>query len=346
MASDRNIGGGQAAGPAVADLHGPTEQDRLALVLEATGLGLWEFDMLTGDLQWDDRMRAAFGLPPGTPVDYATYVGGLHPEDRDHVIATYRGAVAAGADGYRTEHRTLAPDGTVRWVLGCARIIRNGDGDPIRLIGSAEDITERKLAEERLQLMVHELNHRVKNSMAVVQAVAARTLRDDVQPADARKNLTSRLLALARAHDLLTAERWAGADLATVASRSLAAVVADTGRVAVEGPRVRLRPPAAVTFALVFHELATNALKYGALSNDEGVVSLVWSLSDDGAVLNLTWRETGGPHVAAPSRRGFGSHLIERGLSAEAGGKVRLDYGSGGLTCTIDGLMERLGPGG
>lgn len=341
MARDEHPGADGPRPPAFA-----TEQDRLALVLEATGLGLWEFDMLTGDLHWDDRMRHHFGLPPGTPVDYATYVGGLHPDDRDAVVATFRDAVAAGAEGYRTEHRTLAADGTVRWVLGCARIIRGPDGEPLQLIGSAEDITERKEAEERLQLMVHELNHRVKNSMAVVQAITARTLRDDAEPLAARRNLTSRLLALARAHDLLTAESWAGADLATVAARSLAAVMAEPGRIVIEGPSVRLRPPAALTFALVFHELATNALKYGALSGEEGSVALNWTLSDDGRRLDLCWRETGGPFVAPPSRRGFGSHLIERGLAAEVGGKVQITYPPEGLVCTIAGQMERLAPNG
>jgi PAS domain S-box-containing protein len=321
-----------------------TEQNRLALVVEATGLGLWDYDIATGHLHWDEAMKAIFGLPADAEVDYAAYLAGLHPEDRERVTATFNDAIQAGATGYQTEHRIVTRGGEVRWVIGCARIIRTPDGEALQLIGSAQDITERKLAEERLQLMVHELNHRVKNSMAVVQAITARTLRDDAAPEAARRNLTSRLLALARAHDLLTAESWAGADLATVATRSLTALAADHARVSITGPRVRLRPPAAVTFALVFHELATNAVKYGALSNETGCVSLAWSLQDDGRRLHLTWTETGGPPVVPPSRRGFGVQLIERGLAAEGGGEVRLNYRPEGLVCSIEGLMERLGP--
>jgi two-component sensor histidine kinase len=191
--------------------------------------------------------------------------------------------------------------------------------------------------------MVHELNHRVKNSMAVVQAIAARTLRNSA-PETAARNLTSRLLALSQAHDVLTAEAWQGAGLLDVVTRSLGAVGADRARMELSGPPVRLRPTAAVTFALVFHELATNALKYGAFSTDTGRVAVLWSLDRESKRLSLCWRETGGPPVQAPTRRGFGSQLIRRGLSVEAGGEVRMIYAAEGLVCEIEGDMERLSP--
>ena len=320
------------------------EQSRLELAIEATGLGLWEFDLRTSELYWAETVKAVYGLPADAPVTYETYLAAVHPEDREQATATFTEAVGSGANGYRMEHRTVGPDGTVRWVLGCARIVRDRHGEAVRLIGSTLDITERKRAEERLRLMVHELNHRVKNSMAVVQAISSRTLRDSDSPEAAARNLTSRLLALARAHDLLTAESWEGADLAEVVSRSLGAVGAAPERLQIAGPRFRLRPTAALTFALVFHELATNALKYGALSSECGRLSVEWSLDPAAQRLRLSWRESGGPPVSPPSRKGFGTQLIQRGLAVEAAGDVRLDYAPEGLVCTIEGDAERLAP--
>ncbi|HTI67153.1 MAG TPA: PAS domain-containing protein [Caulobacteraceae bacterium] len=319
------------------------DQNRLALAVEATGLGLWDFDLRTGVLHWDEAVKAAYGLAPGAEVDYAAYVAHLHPEDRDRVVATYRGAIAAGESGYRMEHRTLAPDGTVRWVLGCARILRDRAGAPTRLFGSVLDITERKRAEEHLQFMVHELNHRVKNSMSVVQAIAARTLRNSPGPVEAGESLSARLLALARTHDLLTAESWAGAGLAEVVSRSLGALGAEPPRLAASGPAVRLHASAALTLALVFHELGTNAVKYGSLSMEGGRVEVEWTV-EPGDRLRLCWRERGGPPAEPPTRRGFGSQMIERGLAVEFGAEVKMAYGPEGLDCTIEGAMNRLSP--
>lgn len=241
------------------------------------------------------------------------------------------------------EHRTLGSDGASRWVLGCARIIRDAEGRPLKLMGSTLDITDRKRGEEHLRLMVNELNHRVKNSLAVVQAVSARTLRSGRTLEEAATSLSSRLMALARAHDILTAESWDGAELADLAARSLAAIGAEGPRLQLTGPKLRLEPAAALTFALAFHELGTNALKYGSLSADGGRVSIVWSLDAAADRFTLQWTESGGPRVDTPSHRGFGSQLIEKGLAAEAEGKVGLDFGPEGLACRLEGRLSRLG---
>jgi PAS domain S-box-containing protein len=320
------------------------EQNRIALAVEATGLGLWDFDPRTGALHWDEAVKAAYGLPPEAPIDYPTYLGRIHPDDRDFVVAVYRKAMTGGESGYRMEHRTLAEDGTLRWVFGCARILRDGSGEPTRLFGSILDITERKRAEEHLKLMVHELNHRVKNSMSVVQAIAARTLRNSPGPAEAGENLSARLLALARTHDLLTAESWAGASLGEVVSRSLSAIGAEPPRLTAHGPAVRLHSSAALTLALVFHELGTNAVKYGALSAERAQVEVAWSVDPDADRLHLSWSEHGGPPAKTPSRRGFGSQMIERGLAVEFGAEVRVEYRPEGLRCTIEGALDRLSP--
>jgi PAS domain S-box-containing protein len=319
------------------------ERNRVALAIEATGLGLWDFDPRTGTLHWDEAVKAAYGLPPDAEIDYETYLDRLHPEDRERARGVYDAALASGAGGYRMEHRVLLPDGTVRWVLGCARILRNRMGAPVRLFGSVLDITARKRTEEHLQSMVHELNHRVKNSMSVVQAIAARTLRNSPTTAHAAENLGSRLLALARTHDLLTAESWVGAGLAEVVSKSLSPIGAEPPRLVAAGPPVRLHSSAALTLSLVFHELGTNAVKYGALSVEMGRVELDWSI-EAGQRLRLSWRERGGPRVTPPTRRGFGSQMIERGLAVEFGAEVTVDYAPEGLVCTIEGALERLSP--
>lgn len=208
------------------------------------------------------------------------------------------------------------------------------------------DITERHRNEERRQLMVNELNHRVKNSLAVVQGIASQTLRTARDLDQARGDLTARLVALARAHDLLTSESWEGADLAEVVRATLESGLGVQGRqVEMDGPSLRLTPNAALSLALALHELATNAIKYGALSAEEGRVTVSWTIepADDPASLErrltLCWTERGGPPVQAPDRRGFGSRLLERGLAAELHGRVDLSFEPGGVACRIEALV-------
>jgi PAS domain S-box-containing protein len=197
------------------------------------------------------------------------------------------------------------------------------------------DIEERKQAEARQRLLVNELNHRVKNALATVQAIAAQSLRgEEVAPA-ARERFMERLMALARANDVLVAESWEGAGLEAVAAQVATpyASGADAGRFVISGPAVHLSPNTAMAMALALHELATNAAKYGALSRPDGRVELSWQAAE--GQFRLTWRERGGPPVAPPTRTGFGSRLIQRGLTSELKGQVAMDYAPEGLTCTI-----------
>ena len=208
------------------------------------------------------------------------------------------------------------------------------------------DITERHRNEQRRQLMVNELNHRVKNSLAVVQGIASQTLRAASNLQQARDDLTARLVALARAHDLLTHESWEGADLGEVVRATLEAGLGVARRqVNIAGPRLRLSPNAALSLALALHELATNAIKYGGLSVEDGKATVKWSIGvpDDSnqglRTLELTWIEQGGPQVVRPTRRGFGSRLLERGLAAELHGRVELNFPPEGVTCRIEALV-------
>jgi PAS domain S-box-containing protein len=200
------------------------------------------------------------------------------------------------------------------------------------------DISERKHAEQRQRLLVNELNHRVKNSLAVVQAIARQTLRDGRDVRDAREALTARLVALAGAHDVLTQEKLSGADLEEVIERAVLAQLDRPERVALAGPHVRAPPTAALSLSLALHELATNALKYGALSTAEGRVELMWQLVEGAGRrrLRLRWSEHGGPPVRPPARKGFGSRLIEKALAADIGGTVRLAFEPAGVVCDID----------
>jgi PAS domain S-box-containing protein len=207
----------------------------------------------------------------------------------------------------------------------------------------ARDISDRIRADEQRQMLINELNHRVKNTLATVQSLAMQTLRNTDRCADARALLDARLLALSRAHDLLTAENWEGAYVREVVERALAAFVAGT-RVTLSGPIVRLTPKQALAFSIALHELATNAAKYGALSKEGGVVRVSWEAQREQGgeeMLSLTWSETGGPAVTPPTRLGFGSRLIERNLANELGGEAQIAYRPEGVVAKISTPIER-----
>ena len=190
-------------------------------------------------------------------------------------------------------------------------------------------------AENRQRILLDELNHRVKNTLATVQSIAKQTLRNSESPAAAQATFEGRILALSHAHDLLSRSSWAGADLRTILTRELRPY--GVGRAELSGGPVRLPPRTAVALGMVAHELATNAAKFGALSNGEGRVDAAWRLTDDqdGKTLTLDWRERDGPSVTPPTRRGFGSRLIAMSLEGELGGKTDLRFDPDGVKCRI-----------
>ncbi|HET6971215.1 MAG TPA: HWE histidine kinase domain-containing protein, partial [Phenylobacterium sp.] len=195
-----------------------------------------------------------------------------------------------------------------------------------------------------LRLMVNELNHRVKNTLATVQSIVAQTLRAGGASTLTRDTLTSRILALSKAHDVLTNEQWSGADLGEIASQAAQPFRTGLGeaRIRLDGPKVRLPPKTAIAVALAMHELATNAVKYGALSGSDGYVTFSWTLSRAGSRrdLEMVWREIDGPRVTPPTRAGFGTRLIERGLASDLNGEVRIAYPVDGVVCTIRARLD------
>lgn len=195
-----------------------------------------------------------------------------------------------------------------------------------------------------LRLLINELNHRVKNTLATVQSLVAQTLRSADVSTRTRDALTSRIVALSKAHDVLTNEQWSGADLAEIAGQAAQPFRLGLGdaRIIMRGPHVRVPPKTAIAMALALHELATNAVKYGALSGQDGRVEFTWRISGQASAreLKAVWREIGGPRVTAPTRAGFGTRLIQRGLAADLNGEVTIQYPAEGVVCTIRARLD------
>ena len=284
----------------------------------------------------------------------------------NHGAAALFGRSESGVEGLQASELGLGRDEILSWLELCRRCIDAGEpitaeygispaGAPTswhlatftplppdpsgarRVAFTAIDITERRRGEEQRRLLIHELNHRVKNTLATVQSIALQTLRGATSMPEARDALTERLIALARAHDVLTSESWEGAELHDIVAGAIGPH-AGRDRFRVHGPPVRLSPSLSLSLALALHELATNAAKYGALSTDAGSVEITWQLAHAGGAprLRLRWVERGGPPVSPPLRQGFGSRLIQRSLSTETGGSATIDYAPEGVVCTME----------
>jgi PAS domain S-box-containing protein len=286
-----------------------------------------------------NRVANRWSVWTGTSGLGGSWIDAIHPDDRQPSIDAWSLSVATG-EPYDLEHRVRMVDGSHRWARSRAYPRRRDDGEICLWYGSTEDVHERKVAEEHQRLLINELNHRVKNTLASVQGIAFQTLRGEVSLAEARARFEARLMALSGAHNLLTEENWGGASLERVVTDSIEHLAGEAGRFDVGGAPLRLAPRAALALAMALHELGTNAAKYGALSAEGGRVSIGWTQSGDR--LHLLWRESGGPPVAAPTRRGFGSRLIERGLAADLGGAAALHFDPAGLRCEIHASLAAI----
>jgi PAS domain S-box-containing protein len=258
----------------------------------------------------------------------------VHPDDIDAFSASFLKAFKRHRP-FRAEVRIIDRDGAVR-SMRCDGVARTDDGGTfLGYTGCAVDVSDVKIARERQQLLIHELNHRVKNTLAIVQSVASQTLRNAAHPDQAKQAFEARLMALARAHDVLTRERWEGAALGEIVEQAIEPYRSHGPHAfSVSGPVVRLAPSMALAFAMALQELATNAVKYGSLSRPTGQVEITWSVEPSASpMLRLSWRESGGPPVKAPKRRGFGSRLIERSLAEDQDGRVKLTFAPDGLVC-------------
>ena len=314
---------------------------------EASPDVLWILDATRDRLDYaSPAFEHIWGEAPDTGVGLAAFAGGLAPEDRARVEAALKRMLEGTVTDL--EYRILRPDGQQRWVRVLGFPIRDTAERPALLGGFVRDITSRKEAEERQQLLVGELNHRVKNTLATVLSLARQTARHGSAASSAAPpvkafldDFQARLMALARGHDLLTASTWRGAMLSEVAAAALApwrggGESARAARIALSGPAVWLAPKQALGLALAIHEMATNAAKHGALGAPQGQVELAWRREPEGWV-ELLWTETGGPPAQPPQREGFGTRLLRSGLPSELGqgSSVGLDYTPAGFRAKI-----------
>lgn len=267
-----------------------------------------------------------------------------HPDDADADREAFHKQVEGKLEFYSIEKRLKRLDGRIVWLSVRSSPVRGDDGHLLYVVRVVQEITERKAAERRQKLLIDELNHRVKNTLATVQSLASQSARGAATPAAFREGFEGRLIALSKAHDQLTVHHWENAEMRELLSGSLAPYAgAGAERVTLRGEDLVLRPRAVLTLAMVFHELTTNAAKYGALSAPGGVIDIRWQPvrgKDGRTMLQIEWVEQGGPPVVAPKRRGFGSKLIEGSVAAEHGGSAKLTYDPVGLRCEILMPME------
>jgi PAS domain S-box-containing protein len=309
-------------------------EQQLRLATEAAEIGLWDVNNVTETLYWPPRVKAMFGISPDVPVTMADFYAGLHPDDRDATAVAY----AASCDPqkralYDVEYRTVGKeDGVVRWVAAKGRGLFDESGRCVRVLGTAVDITERKKTEERQILLAREVDHRARNALAVVQAIVRLTTAGSQDAYVAA--VEGRIHALAQTHTLLSETRWLGADVARLVAEELAPYRStDPARVITEGPPVFLTSEKAQSLALALHELATNSVKYGALSASEGLLKVIWEASRDVVVLH--WQESGGPPVKAPASQGFGTKIMNASIRHQIGGNVTWDWRPSGLHCML-----------
>jgi PAS domain S-box-containing protein len=293
----------------------------------------------------DFRIRAVnptalpvFGDIPdliGRKLDEVIHI--LWPEDyANEVVRLFRHTLETGEPYVASEHIEERRDRKVRefyeWRINRIPLPEGRYG----VVCYFRDISAQVRARQQRELLINELNHRVKNTLATVQSIAAQTLKGTTVPAGVRAALESRLLSMAGAHDVLTQQNWEGADLRNIVEKALSPFMAPRREFDVNGPDIRLLPKSALAVAMAVHELATNAAKYGALSNGSGRISVHWDIAEhDEQHLQIVWTETGGPKVTAPTSRGFGSRLIERGLAGQLGGEAVIDYREIGVVCRI-----------
>ena len=293
---------------------------------------------------YNQRWYDYTGVPEGT-TDGEAWNGMFHPEDQERAWKVWRHSLSTG-EPYEIEYRLRHRSGEYRWVLGRALPVRDREGRILRWYGTCTDIHELKVAEEQRKLMLAEMNHRVKNSLAMVQAVVSQTLRQAETIEDAREAVLTRVRKLAEAHDRLIKSTWREARLGDVVEAALAPHQSGEGRIALKGPDLQIGSKQALALTMALHELATNAAKYGALSNEDGEVLVEWSESGTGDGkgngLRFTWTEKGGPPVTKPERQGFGSRMIENALPNYFFGTGELFYRSGGLVFQMNAPIEGL----
>jgi PAS domain S-box-containing protein len=305
-------------------------EQRRSLALAAGSMGSWDWDWLNGDWMWDEGQHRIFGVDPAaftvTPDNVRAL---LHPED----MGQLRKAMVQfnkGVKSYETEFRVVRPDGEVRWLFGTAAATADKNGRVVRVSGVTVDITERKRAEERQNLLTREVDHRAKNALALAQSIVRLTRGESAK--SYMQAVEGRIGALARVHTILSLSSWQGAEITRLVDEELAPYQVND-QIAFGGSNVQLQPATAQTLAMALHELVTNSAKYGALSTRTGRLAIHWKIEGD--VLGLLWEEREGPPVVEPVSRGFGTRSVIASIESQLGGRAEFDWRPEGLICRL-----------
>jgi PAS domain S-box-containing protein len=330
-----------------------TLEEQYRLALDAARLGTWRIELDTGTISWDEGSCALFDVPAqglmSMPLEDA--LERIHPDDRENVRNRIAAAIEPDSDGlYEVECRTILADGSVRWTRSNGRVFFSPDSTQTRIAGLSgviRDTTDKRSAAEAQELLTRELTHRVKNLFAIANGMVSMTARTAKDTKEMATALRGRLGALSRAHELVqpvAANPSSGAQvgLDELIDAVLAPYIQDGGaKVEANGPPVRVGANTTTSLALVLHELATNAAKYGCLTRPEGHLTIEWTETE--AAVDVLWLETGGPRIeAAPSFEGFGTQLAHRSIAGQLGGSIAREWNPEGLRVRMTLPFDRL----
>jgi PAS domain S-box-containing protein len=312
---------------------------QLALAGQAALVGSYAYEADLETMRVSEGYCAIHGLPAGiTETTRTEFFARVHPDDRERLKSFRAQTYSDKREVYTQEFRIVRASGEVRWIESRGVISYGGDAQPRRVVGISIDVTQRKEHENHKNTLISELDHRVKNVLATVLTVASRTQETSDSMAEFVVALEGRIKSMATTHELLSHRRWQGIPLAELVRRELAPY-ATSDNTRIEGPDVVLSAEAGQTLAMVFHELATNAAKFGAMSSTGGCVSVRWSLVHNGranSLLYIDWKESGGPKVAPSTRSGFGTSVVRELIPYELGGRVDYLLAPDGVVCKME----------
>ncbi len=316
--------------------HRSTHDDwRKEMAISAAKVYSWVWNLKTNIYDCDDELRRLYRIQHNNPIYASELLDAIDERDASNVRAELENAIV-GREDYEAEYR-IANSGL--WVLSQGKVLeRDENGEALRIAGVVVDITVQKKSEEKMELLLRELNHRVKNTLAMLQSIASQTLKNSRSPEDFKQAFSGRIRAIAAAHTLLSDKEWEPVELDGLIRDQVNVYVDNLDRqLIIEGDDVILGPEEALALGMVLHELATNAAKYGALSTPAGRIHIDISLdhSAQPPLVNLSWVERGGPPVEKPDTNGFGSIMIERSLDKIMGSKVTLSFLSDGVEAMI-----------
>ncbi len=308
---------------------------RQQLAIKAANVVSWVWNLHTNQVDCDIQMRKIYGIKHNDPLFAAELLDAIDERDANHVKAQFEAAISGG-EPYEAEYRIAE---TGQWLIGQGKVLDwDENGEPLNLAGVNIDITDQKKSEEKTELLLRELNHRVKNTLAMLQSIASQTLKNSKSPADFNQAFSGRIRSIAAAHTLLSDKEWEPVLLSHLLTEQINIYIQNVDKqLVISGDEVTLGPEESLALGMVFHELATNAAKYGALSTPNGLVEINIKLDQSAMphIVNLSWIEKNGPEVIKPETNGFGSIMIERSLDKIIGSNVKLEFLNKGVEAHI-----------